>query len=511
MDQKEKYVTGDYQTNYPNSHYLGGMNNPNNTNQSVELKRLPTLGEILAQKTKAPVDLFTFYDFMRDVEYKVDYLDFWYDLMYHLNKCKHYVQGLRESIIRQSAYTENFQAPIQVGENRDSFPLLEKSKHKSLSSSILLELIINDHILEENDSHRLSAFLRGDVNLENVDPKLKDLIEQYNTDYEDTMRKDKTLRYSAALPHESPRVEKRISSNSRLLDDSNSTSSFVDNQLDIGHAERAVNASKYISLQSVTNQDESPFTTPNPNRYDEKRASRINPSLLEKLIKDSPGSASNSFINRDKLRESSHNLLLKYFVEDSEKNLDLPPRITAHVRKCIEVDGRDDPDVFNEVKIFVFNQMERHHWPKFLNFVAVRNINHTNFIRIILGFFFLIIAFWIGYIFIFLNYRKSLRAVIVVPFLIAFYCLISSLYLIDPLLAWFGFTERFSKDRGIDRYLNTLTNGSEVRQRKRSFIKIRETFIRKFIIKRSLWVMFLILLPTAILTIVFCLVPGHRL
>lgn len=511
MDHNEKYDRGDYQTNYPNSHYLGGIKNPNNTNQAVELQRLPTLGEILAQKTKAPVDIFTYYDFMRDVEHKVDYLDFWYDLMYHLNKCKHYVQGLRESIIRQSAYTENFQPPNQVGEKnlRDSMPLLERSKHKSLSSSILLELIINDHILEENDSNRLSAFLRGDVNLENIDPKLKDLIEQYNNDYDDHTHKEKPSRYSPRIP-ESPVMEKRVSSNSRLLDDS--SSSIVDNQLDIGHAERAVNASKYISLQSDPNNHEgSPFTTPNPNRYDDKRGSRINPSLLERLIKDSPGSATNSFINRDKLRESSHNLLLKYFVEDSEKNLDLPPRIAAHVRKCIEVDGRDDPDVFNDVKIYVFNQMERHHWPKFLNFVAVRNINHTNFFRIILGFFFLFVGFWIGYIFIFLNYRKALRAVIVVPFLVAFYCLISSLYLIDPLLAWFGFTERFSKDRGVNRYLNALANGSESRQRKRSFIKIRETFVRKFIIKRSLWVMFLILLSTAILTVIFCVVPGHRL
>ena len=47
-----------------------------------------------------------------------------------------------------------------------------------------MDLIINDNILEENDSHRLSAFLRGDINLDNLDPKLKDLIEQYNAEIE---------------------------------------------------------------------------------------------------------------------------------------------------------------------------------------------------------------------------------------------------------------------------------------------------------------------------------------
>lgn len=40
--------------------------------------RLPTLFEVLSRRTLPPVDLFTFYTYMRDQQKSVDYLDFWY-------------------------------------------------------------------------------------------------------------------------------------------------------------------------------------------------------------------------------------------------------------------------------------------------------------------------------------------------------------------------------------------------------------------------------------------------
>lgn len=42
--------------------------------------RLPNLFEVLSRRTVAPVDLFSFYIYMRDVQRSVDYLDFWYVL-----------------------------------------------------------------------------------------------------------------------------------------------------------------------------------------------------------------------------------------------------------------------------------------------------------------------------------------------------------------------------------------------------------------------------------------------
>lgn len=468
MDEK-------YQTDFPNSHKLSNIDNLNMTNQSVQRNRLPTLGEILANKTKPPVSLHNFYNYMKVTDHNSDYLDFWFDLVNHLNLCKHYIRGLRESIVRQS-----------YNENRQSMPILDRSKAKSVSSSILLDLILNDNFLQDNDSKRLSQFLRGDLE---VNPRLSELISVYDeqtvanstaqggqigrTGYNDSTT-------SIHSPIYNNTNSKRVSSNSRLLEDD----SYVSNQLNITDADKSqvFSQPKYVPLEQ-------------PPR---KRVSSVNPSTVERLIKNSPNmSERSSFITRDNLKESSKNLLLKYFVEDSEKDLYLPGNLKNDIVRAIEVEGRDDPDAFNNVKIYVFNKLENYYLPRFLDLVAIKNINRTsnNFFvsygRIILGFFFLFIGFWMSYIFVFLNYLKSKRLYIIIPFIISAYCLISSIYFIDPILVWLGYSESFTNEN----YL----------------IKIKENFIHRLLIKRSLWVTALILLLTAVLTVLFSLVPGHRL
>jgi hypothetical protein len=48
--------------------------------------RLPTLFEVLSRRTLPPVDLFSFYIYMRDQQRSVDYLDFWYGLSLSKNR-----------------------------------------------------------------------------------------------------------------------------------------------------------------------------------------------------------------------------------------------------------------------------------------------------------------------------------------------------------------------------------------------------------------------------------------
>jgi hypothetical protein len=45
---------------------------------TIQRNRLPNLYEVLSRQTKPPVDLFSFYIYMRDAQRSVDYLDFWY-------------------------------------------------------------------------------------------------------------------------------------------------------------------------------------------------------------------------------------------------------------------------------------------------------------------------------------------------------------------------------------------------------------------------------------------------
>lgn len=457
------------QADKPATHYLSNLDNLNQTNNAVSLSRLPTLGEILSNKTKLPVNLYTFYLYMQYVENNVDLLDFWFDLIAHLNLCKHYVKGLRDSIVRSSTH---YGTPV-LGQqqspsgspHRDSYPLTEGSKHKSVSLSMLLDLIINDHILEDNDSNRLSQFLRGEINLNDVDPKIKELIDKYQE--EEAVNPPSPIVDNALFGgiH-----EKRVSSNSKLLDDS-----FDQTNTSFGYPQLPQPGS------TQTHQGKT---------YQSLRRSSINPSLLEKIIRDSKHSTG-SFITRNNLKESSHNLLLKYFVEDSEKNLNLPTKLNNYIINAIEVEGRDDPDVFNGVKRYVFNIIENHDLPNFLNFVAIKNVNRSINARIVVGFFFIFASFWIAFTLIFLDLSKGYRAVIIALFFIGFYCLVSSIYRLDPILAFLGFSESFIPGK--------------------SLLKVNDLFIYRLLLKRSLWVLALILLVTAILSIIFCLVPGRRL
>lgn len=452
-------MTEKFQQENPNSHYLSNLDNLNLTNNHVQLGRLPTLGEILSNKTKAPINLHNFYLYMRYVENNVDYLDFWFDLINHLNLCKHYVQGLRESIIRHSTHSAGIinsnNTTGSPEKNRDSYPLSERSKHKSLSLSVLLDLIINDHILEDNDSNRLSEFLRGEINLNAVDPKLRELIETYNA--------DELAQPSPIVDNASYNqfTEKRISSNSRLLDE-------------------AANTSQQSFASSISQE---------PRQRMSNRHSSLNPSFVEKLLRET--SHPDSFITRQNLKESSHNLLLKYFVQDSEKNLNIPERLNLFIIHAIEVDGRDDPDVFNNVKRYVFNRLENDHLPSFLNFVAIKNINRTINIRVIVGFFFVFISFWIAFSLIFMNQPKRYRCVVIFTFFVAFYLLVSAVYRIDPFLAAIRRSESFVPGQ--------------------VFVRVEDKFVHQLLMKRAIWVLFLVVLSTAVLSVIFCLVPGHRL
>lgn len=52
------------------------MRAPDHT-ETINRNRFPTLFEVLSRKTVAPLDLFSFYIYMRDQQRSVDYLDFW--------------------------------------------------------------------------------------------------------------------------------------------------------------------------------------------------------------------------------------------------------------------------------------------------------------------------------------------------------------------------------------------------------------------------------------------------
>ncbi|KAF2681089.1 regulator of G protein signaling superfamily [Lentithecium fluviatile CBS 122367] len=104
--------------------------------------RFPNLFEVLSRKTVAPLDLFSFYIFMRDQQRSVDYLDFWLDVSQHLQLCRLYVRRLHRSVIEDTPDAEKTsKRSSYILDNAGEGPSGEKGN-------------VSDQ--------RLSAFLRSD-------------------------------------------------------------------------------------------------------------------------------------------------------------------------------------------------------------------------------------------------------------------------------------------------------------------------------------------------------------
>ena len=167
--------------------------------------RWPTLFEILNKKTQSPLDLWSFYVFMRDEAHSIDYIDFWIDTVQHINLCKVYVKGLKDSLLvsaraRQSDIVSNalnvnnkslLIGEIEPPQTRYSVKRSDSVKHdaatnrasqnsskNSGSSSMLLDLLMKHDLFEGEDPHRLSTFLRGEHSVRTSDPVVNAKIDE---------------------------------------------------------------------------------------------------------------------------------------------------------------------------------------------------------------------------------------------------------------------------------------------------------------------------------------------
>lgn len=415
------------------------------TDDSGTLNRWPTLFEILNKKTQPPVDLWSFYVYMRDTQKSIDYLDFWIDTVQHMNLCKVYVKGLKNSLVMNEKMRD---AERQEGEelrrasssrkgSMESSKLMRNpsgsssSSRNSATSSMLLDLLMKNDLLQGGDAHRLSAFLRGEAAVKSSDPVVNAKIQQ---------------------------LKRRSQAGGPVM----------------------------------ANEPED-NTKPGA-----ERVSKINPEMVETFIQqDIIGKGKkfddSHFVTRATLRKSSKNIMNTYFMNDSEKRILIPDDMRQQVIYAIETEGRDDPEVFDESREYVFKAMEHEAYPNFLRDSAMCNVRPKSaVIRMFLAIFCAFAAFWTGYTLIFLNYQpKRTRAVVTIPFFFSAYFLFSAFYRIDPILCFLGFFETSNSTFGL--------------------AKIKEPFVKKLLLKRSLFILLLICLVAAAFSVLFALVPGKHL
>ncbi|KAJ6089635.1 hypothetical protein N7467_004851 [Penicillium canescens] len=360
--------------------------------------RLPTLFEVLSRRTLAPVDLFSFYIYMRDQQRSVDYLDFWLDVSQHMLLCRHYVRELRRSVLVatpdiERADSKQSSAMLDNLENLGDIPLMEAGPSR-------LRHGFNGDEKERDADQRLSAFLRSEGNTSH---SAQDSVSS-----------------TGSAHHVSSNEEPRPS--------------------------------------SVTRNDD----------------------------ENSPGHT----VDRNDIRASAEKILYTYLLPGSEREIMLPETMVSTIINLIEDDGRDDPEVFDPAKDYVFQAMERDAFPGFLQAKALGNLVPLS---MILRLAFALISFgggfWGAFYVVLRNKPRNIRCWIILPFAVAAYFIVSYQYKIDPVMAFLGYSEY------------TFMN----------WAPIREPYVRKLLNKRALVTAFIAFLTAAALSILFIFVPGTML
>lgn len=192
-------------------------------------------------------------------------------------------------------------------------------------------------------------------------------------------------------------------------------------------------------------------------------------------------------VARHDIRASAEKILFTFLLPGSEREIALPQPMLQTIIQQIEEEGRDDPEVFDAAKDYVFQAMERDAYPGFLQAKALGNLVPFGVIcRLVFGLICWFAAFWGGFYMILTNTSRETRCWLILPFVLGSYFIATYQYKLDPIMAWLGYSEY------------TFFN----------FAKIREPFVHKLLKKRSNMAFMLFAIMSAALCLLFILVPG---
>ncbi len=115
-------------------------------------------------------------------------------------------------------------------------------------------------------------------------------------------------------------------------------------------------------------------------------------------------------VARADIRASAEKILYTFILPGSEREIVLPDLILNRIIHAIEEEGRDDPEVFNDAKEYVFQAMERDAFPGFLQAKALGNlVPLSGLLRLGLGLACLFAGLWGGYYMILTNKSRATR------------------------------------------------------------------------------------------------------
>lgn len=121
---------------------------------------------------------------------------------------------------------------------------------------------------------------------------------------------------------------------------------------------------------------------------------------------DSPGHT----VTRTDIRRSAEKILYTYLIPDSEREVILPAEMLTAIIELVERDGRDDPEVFDQAKDYVFQAMERDAFPGFLQAKALGNLVPLSILsRLVVSLISFLGAFWASFYVVLTDRSRATR------------------------------------------------------------------------------------------------------
>ncbi|KAF8865433.1 RGS domain-containing protein [Acephala macrosclerotiorum] len=214
------------------------------------------------------------------------------------------------------------------------------------------------------------------------------------------------------------------------------------------------------------------------------------PSFMSSPQNQTDSSSPQHTISRADIRASAEKILYTYLLPMSEREIGLPDDIRNPVIEAIETRGRDDPEVFDAAKDWVFQAMERDAFPGFLRSKALGNLVPPSMMfRLILGLVAMFGGYWAAFVLIFLDSARHLRLYLIIPFTLGVFGIVCWYWSTDAFLALAGYSEHgFFK-----------------------FSKIHEPFVGKLLKKRACMALVVFIVVATAVNCLFIFVPGYHL
>lgn len=115
-------------------------------------------------------------------------------------------------------------------------------------------------------------------------------------------------------------------------------------------------------------------------------------------------------VMRGDIRACAERIVYTYLIPGAEREIILPEAITSEVVRLVEEEGRDDPEVFDQAKDYVFQAMEKDAFPGFLHAKALGNLVPADkFVRLVCALTAFGGAFWAAWYLLLTNSPRQTR------------------------------------------------------------------------------------------------------